>query len=122
MKLFNISLNCPFCNEEFSYNTISMKAKHECAKCENELLVRTKPIISIVVSLPGFAIILGLREMLGISKMGMFIDLLYILIGCLLYIGIAYKVVCKIKSPSFLYQVDAQDPTMLERYKKSKKK
>lgn len=122
MKPFNISLKCPFCNNEFSYNIVSMKAKHECAKCKNDLIVRTKPMVSAVISFPGFFLLLTLREMLGIAEMHVIINLLYITIGCLLYIGVAYKLVSMIKSPSFLYQVDAQDPTILERYKKSKKK
>ena len=122
MKLFNITLKCPFCSEEFSYNIVSMRAKHECAKCKNDLIVRTKPMVSAVVSFPGFFLLLTLREMLGIVDMHVIINLLYITLGCLLYIGVAYKLVSMIKSPSFLYQVDAQDPTSLERYKRSKKK
>ncbi len=122
MKLFNITLKCPFCNNEFSYNIVSMKAKHECTKCKNDLIVRTKPMVSAIISFPGFFLLLTLREMLGIVDMHVIINLLYITLGCLLYIGVAYKLVSMIKSPSFLYQVDAQDPTSLERYKRSKKK
>lgn len=122
MKLLNVSLKCPFCQNEFDYNIITFKAKHECKKCQNDLIVRTKPTISMIVSLPGFFIILSLREILGISKMNLLINLIYVSLTCILYIGITYKVMSKIKSPSFLYQVDAQDPILLKRYKKSKKK
>lgn len=122
MKLFNISLKCPFCGEMFSYNIISMRAKHECAKCKNDLIVRTRPMVSAIVAFPGFFLLLTLREMLGIVNMHVIINILYITLGCILYIGVAYKLVSMIKSPSYLYQVDAQDPTILERYKRSKKK
>lgn len=122
MKIFEISLKCPFCNNEFSYNIVSMRAKHTCSKCENELIIRSKPMVSAVISFPGFFVLLTLREALGITNMHILINLLYITIGCMLYIGVAYKLVSMIKGPSYLYQVDAQDPTILERYKKNHKK
>lgn len=121
MKFFNIKLTCPFCKEEFSYNIISMKAKHECEKCKNDLIVRAKPLKSVIISLPGFFLLLSLREVFGISQMNRIIDLLYIILGCLLYIGFAYKLISMIKTPSYIYQVDAQDPSDLERYKGKKK-
>lgn len=120
-KLFNITLKCPICQNEFDYNIISFKAKHECTKCQNDLIVRTKPMRAAIVSLPGFFVILTLREVLGISNMSAIIDLPYIIISCLLYIGIAYKVISNYKTPSYMYQVDTEDPTVLERHKKNKK-
>ena len=121
MKLFNVNLKCPFCNHEFSYNIVSLKAKHECENCKNDLIVRTKPMVSAAISMPGFFVLLSLREILGIVEMHVLINILYIVLGCLLYIGVSYKLVSMVKTPSFIYQVDAQDPTILERYKRNKK-
>ena len=122
MKLFSVKLKCPFCQEEFDYNIISFKAKHECKNCHNDCIVRTKQAPSGIISLPGFFIILSLREMLGISKMHVLVNLIYVIFTCILYIGVAYKIATKIKTPSYLYQVDAQDPTELKRYKGKKNK
>ena len=121
-KIFNITLKCPICQNEFDYNIISFKARKECSKCQNDLIVRTRSMKSAFLSLPGFFIILTLREMLGISKMGIVIDLGYIVLTSLLFIGIVYKIVCKIKTPSYLYQVDTEDPTVLERHLKGQNK
>lgn len=122
MKLFNVRLKCPFCQNEFDYNIITFKAKHECNQCQNDLIVRTKPTVSTMISMPGFFVILALRETFGISKMPLAINLIYIIITCILYIGFTYKLLSKIKTPTYIYQVDAQDPTLLKRYKGSKKK
>ncbi len=120
-NIFGVKLKCPFCNHEFTYNIVSLKAKHECENCKNDLIIRTKPMVSALISMPGFFALLSLREILGITEMHLLINLAYIIVGCLLYIGVAYKIACMIKNPSFIYQVDAQDPTILERYKRNKK-
>lgn len=120
-KLFTVQLKCPFCGNEFDYNIMSFKAKHECSKCNYDLIVRTKPVVSAVISLIGFFLLLALRDYLGIAEMSTFINLIYIGIGCMLYISVAYKCLCKIKSATFLYQVDMQDPTVLLRVKQNRK-
>lgn len=119
-NIFRVKLKCPFCGHEFLYNILSFKAKHECSNCEYGLIVRTKATISTILSIPGFFLIVALRNVLGISQWGRIFQVVYVLVAGLFYIGIVYKFVCLIKTPSFLYHVDMEDPTVLLRKKNRK--
>ena len=117
-KIFSVKLVCPFCKENIDYNVISFKAKHECNHCGNELIVRTKSVVSSIISIFGFVVIFGLMNSLGIAELGVLPRFLFILVGCLSYLGIAYSLFCKLFGANKLYAVDAQDPTLLKRYKR----
>lgn len=117
-RIFQVNLLCPFCKKDIGYNILSFKAKHECAYCKNDLIVRTKPLVSSIISIIGFAVIFGLMEMFNISEMNTLVRLLFIVVGCLVYLAIAYLLYSKLFGADKLYAVDAQDPTLLKRYKK----
>ena len=117
-KIFTVKLNCPFCKEEIDYNIVSFKAKHECKNCKNDLIVRARPIISTIISMIGFVVVFSVMNALGISSMGKLPRLAFIVVGCLIYLSLAYLICCKIAGPSKLFAVDAQDPTLLKRYKR----
>lgn len=117
-NFFKVKLVCPFCKEEIQYNILSFKAKHECNHCGNELIVRTRPIISTVISILGFVILFALMDVLGITKLGTLARFAFILVGCFSYLALAYKLISIIVGANKIYAVDAQDPTLLKRYKK----
>lgn len=120
-KFFEIHLVCPFCGELVTYNMLSFKAKHECEHCEYDLLIRMKQIVSIIISIIGFFIILGLATMFGIDRNQTVLFLGFVLVFGGIYMAITLKVLSKLFGPNFLYVCDAQDPTMLERFRKKKK-
>lgn len=119
-KIFNIELTCPFCTKKTSYNILTFKAKHECEHCQNDLIVRTKTIVSSIITLICITIMFIFSNFLGISKMGKFPLLVFLMITSLVCIVIVYKICCKLFGVKFLYAVDAQDPILLKRYKRKK--
>ena len=119
-NLFNIKLVCPFCKEEINHNILNLKAKHECEHCKNDLIIRTKMIASTIISVIGFMILFALLNLLGISELGKIPTVIFLWVGCILYLSVAYGIFCKVFGPNKLYAVDAMDPVLLKRYKKKK--
>lgn len=120
-NFFKVSLKCPFCNHRFEYNIISFRAKCECSHCGNDLFVRVRPLMSAIVSIPGIILLLIIGNLLNIFSMNRLLIILYLLIGGLVYLAFAYKLVCTWKVPEKLFSVDLQDPTILERKKRNRK-
>lgn len=117
-KLFTIDLKCPYCQHTFQYNILSFKARSECPNCEHRLIVRTKMSVAVISSIIGFILLAILNQYLNISQFGEFINLLYWIIGCLFYVAVSYKLLCRIRSVDKVYAVDMEDPTILERKKR----
>ncbi len=120
-KLFDVNLVCPFCGKLITYNMLSFKAKHECEHCEYDLFIRMKPVVSTIITLIGFILVLGLASVFGIDRSQKVLFLCFVLGIGGLYMAIVFKVLSKLFGPKFLYVCDAQDPTMLERYRNNKK-
>ena len=100
---------------------MSFRAKKECPHCETDLFVRSKPLISSALSIPGFLILFSLVSVLQIEKFGKFALILFLVIGSLLYLAIVYRVICSLKGAKTIYIVDTEDPTVLERKKNQNK-
>lgn len=118
---FKVDLECPYCHKTFQYNIISYKARCECPHCEYNLIVRTKMSMMVFLSIFGFILLGMISQILGLSRFGDLFNLIYWIVGCLLYVALAYKLVCKLRTPKKVYIVDMEDPTVLEREKKRHK-
>lgn len=70
----------------------------------------------------GFILLMVLSQLVGIRNLSFPFDLLIICAACLIYVPIAYAIVCRIKGPESVYIVDMVDPTILERKNRSNKK
>ena len=69
----------------------------------------------------GFILLGIVNQGLGLSRFGDIFNLIYWIAGCLLYVALAYKLLCMVKSPQKVYIVDMEDPTVLERKKRGHK-
>ena len=119
-NFFRVELKCPYCRKTFRYNIISFKARCVCPHCEYGLIVRTKMSVTILLSIFGFILLAFLNQLLGISRMSDAVNLIYWIVGCLLFVAFSYKVLCILRSPEKIYLVDMEDPTVLERKKREK--
>lgn len=98
---------------------MNVKARCECEHCENVLLVHSKLTVSLVFSLLAVFFMSYLSAILTLSQPW---DLIFVLGGAFLLVMCLYALLCRIKSPEFVYHVDLEDPTILERKKREKRK
>ena len=84
---FKVDLECPYCHKTFQYNIISYKARCECPHCEYNLIVRTKMSMMVFLSIFGFILLGMISQILGLSRFGDLFNLIYWIVGCLLYVA-----------------------------------
>ena len=120
-NFFKVGLECPYCHKTFQYNILSYKARCECPHCEYHLIVRTKMSVTLFLSIIGFILLGIVNQGLGLSRFGDIFNLIYWIAGFLLYVALAYKLLCMVRSPQKVYIVDMEDPTVLERKKRGHK-
>ena len=73
------------------------------------------------ISILGFILLLGLKEILGIGQLGILFEVLYLVIGCMIYLTLMYNVLCKIKGGKEVFKIDFEDPTLINRMPKKRR-
>lgn len=120
-EIFSTELNCPYCGKRITYSYGKFKARYECEHCKTDLIIRAKMSYSTVFSILGFILLLGLKRILGIGQLGALFEVLYLVLGCMVYLTLMYKVLCKIKGGQEVFKIDFEDPTLINRMPKRRK-
>lgn len=103
------------------YSYGSFKARHECEHCKTDLIIRAKSSFSSILAILGFILLLGLKEILQIGKLGFIVELVYLILGVLVYLAFMYKALCRIKGGDQIFKIDFEDPTIVNRMPKKRR-
>lgn len=115
-KIRAVTLICPFCGKPFQ-TRIMGKARVECPACKTDLIVSTKMKINVLITIIGFALVIGLLEILGISDKALYIKFPVMVVGVVIVAFVITKICVLFLKPNKVYTVDFEDPTIINRKK-----